>query len=245
MFETLKAPAMYMASQTVLYVSGRTTGLVMDSGDDALHTVPIFESYAVPHAILHWDLAGCDLTVYLMKISSERGYSFTTTEEREIGRGVKEKFCYIAFDFDTELESIAESSDKKQTHMLSDGKIITVGAERFRCTSIFPASFMGIKASGVHDTSFHNIMKCDVDIRVNLYANVVLSGGATMLQGIGLRMTKELTALAPSTMKIKVVAPPERKYSVWIGGSIWSSLSNASRCESRRASTMNLARPFP
>ena len=67
--------------------------------------------------------------------------------------------------------------------------------------------------------------RCDIDIRKDLYANVVLSGGTTMFQGIGERMTKELTALAPSTMKIKVVAPPERKYSVWIGGSILSSLS--------------------
>ena len=67
--------------------------------------------------------------------------------------------------------------------------------------------------------------RCDVHIRKDLYANVVLSGGTTMFQGIGERMTKELTALAPSTMKIKVVAPPERKYSVWIGGSILSSLS--------------------
>ena len=65
-------------------------------------------------------------------------------------------------------------------------------------------------------------MKCDVDIRKDLYANIVLSGGTTMFQGIGERMTKELTALAPSTMKIKVIAPPERKYSVWIGGSILS-----------------------
>merc|ERR1712014_63195 len=68
-------------------------------------------------------------------------------------------------------------------------------------------------------------MKCDVDIRKDLYANVVLSGGTTMFAGIGERMTKELTALAPSTMKIKVVAPLERKYSAWIGGSILSSLS--------------------
>ena len=67
--------------------------------------------------------------------------------------------------------------------------------------------------------------RCDVDLRKDLYANVVLSGGTTMFLGIGERMTKELTALAPSTMKIKVVAPPERKYSVWIGGSILSSLS--------------------
>ena len=86
-------------------------------------------------------------------------------------------------------------------------------------------SILGKEASGVADLSFQSIMKCDVDIRKDLYANVVLSGGTTMFSGIGERMTKELVALAPSTMKIKVVAPPERKYSVWIGGSILSSLS--------------------
>jgi len=68
-------------------------------------------------------------------------------------------------------------------------------------------------------------MKCDVDIRKDLYANIVLSGGSTMFDGLSDRVTKEVVALAPSTMKIKVVAPPERKYSVWIGGSILASLS--------------------
>merc|ERR1712125_236226 len=88
---------------------------------------------------------------------------------------------------------------------------ITVGSERFRCPEVlFQPSFVGKEASGIHDTTFQSIMKCDVDIRKDLYANVVLSGGTTMFQGIGERMTKELTALAPSTMKIKVVAPPER-----------------------------------
>jgi hypothetical protein len=90
---------------------------------------------------------------------------------------------------------------------------------------LFQPSFIGKEASGVHDCTFQTIMKCDVDIRRDLYANIVMSGGTTMFQGIAERMTKELTALAPSTMKIKVVAPPERKYSVWIGGSILASLS--------------------
>src|SRR5437588_532994 len=86
-------------------------------------------------------------------------------------------------------------------------------------------SIISLLMIGIHETTYNSIMKCDVDIRKDLYANTVLSGGTTMYPGIADRMQKEITALAPSTMKIKIIAPPERKYSVWIGGSILASLS--------------------
>ncbi|KAG0764747.1 hypothetical protein G6F57_007877 [Rhizopus arrhizus] len=224
-FETFNVPALFTSIQAVLslYSSGRTTGIVLDSGDGVTHAVPVYEGFAIPHAIRRVDIAGRDVTEYLQLLLRRSGYNFHTTAEKEVVRIIKEKTCYIALN---PVKEEKETSGKVDDFMLPDGNIIKLGAERFRAPEIlFQPELIGEEYPGIHQVIVDCISRADLDLRKSLYSNVVLSGGSTLCKGFGERLLSEIKRLALKDIKIKIYAPPERKYSTWIGGSILASLS--------------------
>ncbi|EGG15133.1 hypothetical protein DFA_09957 [Cavenderia fasciculata] len=224
MFETFSTPAFYLGVQAALslYATGTTTGIVLDCGDGVTHAVPINQGYAIQGAVVSRNIGGRDITDYMLKNLVKRG---NTTATMEISRDTKEKLCHIALDYHSEMQADASSTQFEKQYELPDGQVIAIGNERFRCPeALFRPSLVGMQFDGIHQATNQAITNCEfVDVRQKLYANVVLAGGSTMFSGMAERMEKELCALAPS--RVNIIAPPERQYSAWTGGSSLASLS--------------------
>ena len=229
MFETFNVPCMYVAIQAVLslYSAGRTTGIVCDSGDGVTHTVPIYEGFSILHAVNKVPIAGRDLTHFLAKLLTERGYKFSSSAELEIVRDIKEKLAFVALDYESALKESHASSTYEKNYEMPDGKVITIGNERFRCPEFLfkPFEMAGKELPSMQELVYGSIQDCDVDVRRDLYQNIILSGGTTLYEGLGERLLKEIENRAPKSITVKVIASPDRRFAVWRGGSTLTSLS--------------------
>ena len=226
MFETFNVSKFFVASQSslALYSNGKTTGVVIDSGENVTHSIPIYDGYPLPHAVKRIEMGGRNLTENLMKLLSKSELDFSDLKTRELVRRIKERNCYVALDFEKEKEKQKSSVEKRIE--LPDGKIIKIDQQRFECIeALFRPELMGFFSSGLSQRLYHSILSLDIDIRASLFENIYLSGGNTLLDGFKERLEKDLSSIQ-SKYKVKVNAPPERRYSSWIGASIISSFSS-------------------
>jgi len=227
MFEVFNVPALYIAPQTVLslYACGRTTGVVLHVGQGMCHMVPIYEGHSLHFRVAKLPIGGRDLTDYMMTMLSERGYSFTTSAERELVREMKEKLAFISQDFEKDMANTMTDLIQ-ETYQLPDGRIITIDKERFKCPEgLFKPILMGHELPGVHEALYNNIKYCNNDIVSDLYANTVIAGSSAIFPGFQERLQKEMNTLVPDSYQVNVIVPTEMKNSAWFGGSMFAFMS--------------------
>jgi centractin len=203
------------------YATGRTTGVVLDSGDGVTHAVPIYQGFALPHSIMRSDIAGRDVTRYLKLLLRREGLLFKTTSEFEIVRTMKEKVCRVTLN----PQKDEQIDQDPIPYQLPDDSVVQIGRASFRAPELlFYPYLIGEESEGIHEVLAYSIRRSDLDLRKTFYSNVVLSGGSTLFKGFGDRLLSEIKKLTPKDVKIRISAPQDRLYSTWMGGSILAAL---------------------
>ncbi|XP_046400029.1 actin-related protein 2 isoform X2 [Ischnura elegans] len=234
MFEKYCFSGAYIAIQAVLtlYAQGLLSGVVVDSGDGVTHICPVYEEFALPHLTRRLDIAGRDITRYLIKLLLLRGYAFNHSADFETVRIMKEKLCYIGYNIETEQKLALETTVLVEPYTLPDGRIIKVGGERFEAPeALFQPHLINVEGQGIAELVFNTIQAADIDMRSELYKHIVLSGGSTMYPGLPSRLEREIKQLylervlkndidKLSKFKIRIEDPPRRKDMVFIGGAV-------------------------
>jgi len=234
MFEKYGFGGVYVAIQAVLtlYAQGLNTGVVVDSGDGVTHIVPVYDGFALPHLTRRLDIAGRDVTRYLIKLLLMRGYAFNRTADFETVREIKEKLCYVSYDLESDTKLAEETTVLVESYTLPDGRVIKIGSERFEAPEcMFQPHLVDIEQPGVAEMLFQTIQAAAVDVRTELYKHVVLSGGSSMYPGLPSRLEKEMKQLYLTRVlngnperlnkfKIRIEDPPRRKHAVFLGGAV-------------------------
>lgn len=234
MFEKYGFDSTYIGIQAVLtlYAQGILTGVVVDSGDGVTHVCPVYEGFALPHCTRRLDIAGRDITRYLIKLLQIRGYSFNHSADFETVRMIKEKLCYVAYDVAMEKKLAQETTFLVEPYTLPDGRVVKVDGERFEASeALFQPHLINVEGPGMAELLFNSIQAAEMDMRPELYKHIVLSGGTTMYPGLPSRFEREIKQLylervlkgdtdRLSKFKIRIEDPPRRKNMVFMGGAV-------------------------
>ncbi|KAE9552431.1 hypothetical protein FO519_004372 [Halicephalobus sp. NKZ332] len=257
MFETFNVPGLYIAVQAVLAlaaswptrdVADRTlTGLVIDSGDGVTHCIPVADGYVIGSCIKHIPIAGRDVTYFIQSFMRERGETVPPEMSYEVAKAIKEGYCYVCPDIRKEFPKYDE--DPKKWRKIFNGihnvtrKPFTaeIGAERFLAPEIFfqPEMVSEDFTTPLSAVVDNVIQQCPIDVRRNLYNNIVLSGGSTMFKDFGRRLQRDVKKLtdfrlatiqqqvkgaqAPTPIDVNVHSHKMQRYAVWFGGSMLAS----------------------
>jgi len=228
MFEKFKVKSLAIFNTSVLslFSTGRTRGLVVESGEGITQAVPVFEGYAIPHAIFKMEVAGFDITQKVMKMmEKEKGADHAGN--MHVMQALKEKTCSVALDYNSATKGRDGTDEESKSFELPDGQIVQV-SQQIRLGA--PELLFGGRDQGapsIQKICFEAISTVDLDFRLDLVRSLVVAGGTSMLPGLAPRLKSELSSLLPGEMarQVDICVDSQRKYAAWIGGSMFASLS--------------------
>jgi actin-related protein len=225
-------PALCISNASVLslFSTGRTTGVVLEVGQDVTYTVPVYEGFPLAHATLKLPLAGRDVTRRLMDILDEHAGIGFTEAQFDIVQDIKEKLCALDLGEEEREEDDADNS----TYELPNGQVIHIDDyAKYTCSEILFDPITVTPTSeedftrGVAEMIFKTISMCDPELQKELYKNIVLAGGTSMLKGFGERVKREMNEIVSQYdygVYTEFITDSQRKNSAWIGGSMFASL---------------------
>jgi len=228
MFEKLRVKSLAIFNTAVLslFSTGRTRGLVVESGEGLTQAVPVFEGYAIPHAIFKMEVAGQDITDRVSRMMQKEDGAEHAGNLR-VMQALKEKVCNVALDYNAAIKGADTADEESKSFELPDGHIIKVG-QHIRNGA--PEVLFGggeVGTPSVQKICTEAINTCDLDFRQDLVRSLVVAGGTSMLPGLAPRLRNELAGMLPSELreKVEVCVDSQRRYAAWIGGSMFASLS--------------------
>lgn len=236
LFEKLGIGAFNIEPQAklTLFCEGLESGIVLECGDSVSHCIPISDGFLLHHFIQRLDVAGRDITDYLIRLLQAKGYAFNSTADFERIREYKEKYCFVSCDLERDRLLDKETTYYNSFEKLPDGTKVRISNEKFEAPEIlFQPHLIEVAGDGIHEQLFNSINKCPMDVRKSLYENIVLSGGSTMFPGFASRIENEIRKLYIKTnlsalpedqreikIKINILDSPRRKFSVFSGACV-------------------------
>lgn len=223
MFEIFNTPCIYLSAQSVLsaIAYGKSTGISVDCGEETTNFAPIYEGFLCREAVTYIPIAGRHIHETLVNLLIQNGQVLQSKMQKEAMKKAKIEFCYVSKDIEN------ENNDSVDEYILPDKRIIKIRDEKYKAPELlFNPKTYGYDCNSMQDQFMISINKTDMDLRKDMFSNILFNGGTTLFKGFKERVDKEFKEVSKEyECKKKIHCYPEAQFAAWIGGSILSSLN--------------------
>ncbi|KAJ5075260.1 actin-10-related [Anaeramoeba ignava] len=237
MFERFLVPNFLTKNSAflALFSIGKKSGFVVDSGESFTSFVPIFNEKILTHNLSKVGFAGKKLNGHFSQLLTKKKRNFRLLASKESIINIKENDCYVAFDYEEEMQINSKMKFMKKFLVGNKEYSFKLGSELFEMSEVFfDPKMQKFHQSTIQKCACDIILDCEEKVQKELFSNILLIGGSSLIRGFDERLQKEICKIADDNFEVNVIAPSERKHLAWIGGSKFASIPDFEKnCISR------------